>query len=133
MWHIPNLTPTHAFATPGQALPIETSEVIPAKAVSCLDYCPKQGVLAAGFHDTGRVQVWKRGLGGAGGREGFQVLHTLNGHLHGIRAIAWVLMSESTRWSELFESRRRHLTLRISAEFLVPAGADKAIVVWHWP
>jgi pyrimidine and pyridine-specific 5'-nucleotidase len=104
-----------------QARRIESRETIPARAVSCLDYCPQARILAAGFHDTGRVQVWRQGSS-----EEYELLHTLNGHLHGIRAIAWATF-EIGAW------REAELTCRISGEHLVSAGADKAIVVWHWP
>lgn len=57
--------------------------VLPAKAVSCLDYFPRDDVFVVGTHDVGRVQVWRKGRSG-----GWEVVHTLSGHLHGIRAVA---------------------------------------------
>lgn len=60
-----------------------TSLVLPAKAVSCLDYFPPEQVLVSGTHDVGRVQVWQRDIAGK-----WNILHSLAGHLHGIRAVA---------------------------------------------
>ncbi|WWC87868.1 uncharacterized protein L201_002766 [Kwoniella dendrophila CBS 6074] len=95
MWHLPPLLTLAPKSIP-QPL------VIPAKSVSCLDYFPPENVFVAGYHDIGRVQVWKRQ------GEEWQLFDTLAGHLHGIRAVA------------------------INENYLVSAGADKALVVWSW-
>lgn len=55
--------------------------VLPVKAVSCLDHYPQDQIIVTGAHDVGRIQIWKR-------KKQWEVLHTLSGHLHGIRAVA---------------------------------------------
>nr|XP_018264697.1 uncharacterized protein I303_02874 [Kwoniella dejecticola CBS 10117]OBR86855.1 hypothetical protein I303_02874 [Kwoniella dejecticola CBS 10117] len=95
LWHLP------ALLTLTPAL-IPQPLVIPAKSVSCLDYFPPENVFVAGYHDIGRVQVWRKAA------QDWQLLDTLSGHLHGIRAVA------------------------INENYLVSAGADKALVVWSW-
>ncbi|WVQ83632.1 hypothetical protein IAT38_005773 [Cryptococcus sp. DSM 104549] len=96
LWHLPPLQ-TLSPQTPSPL-------ILPAKSVSCLDYHAQAGVFVAGYHDVGRVQVWRR----KGAGEEWGVVHTLSGHLHGIRAVA------------------------INDTYLVSAGADKALVVWSW-
>ncbi|WWD16533.1 hypothetical protein CI109_100960 [Kwoniella shandongensis] len=95
IWHIPSLRTSSETTVPSRL-------VLPAKSVSCLDYYAPAGILVAGSHDVGRVHVWKKK------QEGWEVIHTLSGHLHGIRAVA------------------------INKQYLVSAGADKALVVWSW-
>ncbi|WRT65681.1 uncharacterized protein IL334_002626 [Kwoniella shivajii] len=95
VWYLPSLTTIHPSSIPDPL-------VIPAKSVSCLDYYPPAGVFVAGYHDVGRVQVWKRK------GNNWDMMHTLSGHLHGIRAVA------------------------LNENHLVSAGADKALVVWSW-
>ncbi|OCF74968.1 hypothetical protein I204_03815 [Kwoniella mangroviensis CBS 8886] len=95
IWHLPPLLTLTPSSIP-QPL------VIPAKSVSCLDYYPPEDVFVAGYHDIGRVQVWKKK------GEEWHLLNTLSGHLHGIRAVA------------------------LNEDYLVSAGADKALVIWSW-
>ena len=57
--------------------------MLPAKSVSCLDYYLPEQVFVAGTHDVGRVQVWQRDVMGS-----WNLIRTLAGHLHGIRAVA---------------------------------------------
>jgi pyrimidine and pyridine-specific 5'-nucleotidase len=56
--------------------------VISTKSVSCLDYRPTKDTIAAGFHDIGRVQLWRQQP------SGWVASQTLSGHSHGIRVIA---------------------------------------------
>ncbi|OCF37122.1 hypothetical protein I316_01027 [Kwoniella heveanensis BCC8398] len=95
IWHLPPLLTLTPSSVP-QPL------VLPAKSVSCLDYHPPSEVFVAGYHDIGRVQVWRKKA------EVWGLVHTLSGHLHGIRAVA------------------------LNEHYLVSAGADKALVVWSW-
>ncbi|TXT10908.1 hypothetical protein VHUM_01659 [Vanrija humicola] len=76
--------------------------VIPAKAVSSLDYYAPEQVLVTGSHEVGRASVW-RNIDGD-----WKVEKILSGHLHGTRFVA------------------------INAEWLISVGSDKAIVVWDW-
>ena len=57
--------------------------ILPAKAVSCLDYHASEGIIVVGTHDVGRVQVWAKDTEGK-----WSLTHILSGHLHGIRAVA---------------------------------------------
>ncbi|WVW80126.1 hypothetical protein I302_102101 [Kwoniella bestiolae CBS 10118] len=95
MWHLPPLLTLTPSSIP-QPL------VMPAKSVSCLDFYPPEEVFVAGYHDIGRIQVWKKKV------DEWQLLNTLSGHLHGIRAVA------------------------LNEDYLVSAGADKALVIWSW-
>ncbi|WOO85227.1 putative E3 ubiquitin ligase complex SCF subunit scon-2 [Vanrija pseudolonga] len=76
--------------------------VIPAKAVSSIDYYAPEQVLVTGSHEVGRASVW-RNIEGE-----WKVEKILSGHLHGTRFVA------------------------INAEWLISVGSDKAIVVWDW-
>ncbi|WVQ96144.1 hypothetical protein IAU59_003247 [Kwoniella sp. CBS 9459] len=95
IWHLPPLLTLTPSSVP-QPL------VLPSKSVSCLDYHPPSEVFVAGYHDIGRVQVWRKRA------DEWALSHTLSGHLHGIRAVA------------------------LNENHLVAAGADKALVVWSW-
>jgi WD40 repeat protein len=55
---------------------------VPASGVSCLDYDDNEKVLATGSRDIGKVQIWKRT------EMKWDVVHNLQGHSHGIRAVA---------------------------------------------
>ncbi|KAK4688067.1 hypothetical protein P7C73_g2033, partial [Tremellales sp. Uapishka_1] len=91
IWHLPALR-----RNPSAPL------ILPAKAVSCLDFYPSENVFVVGSHDIGRVLVFRKE------GESWELQHTLAGHLHGIRAVA------------------------IGEKWLISAGADKALVVWDW-
>lgn len=58
----------------------ECKKVVPAKAISCLDFLDAEGILAAGLYDTGRIMVWDM--------KNWSLLHTLSGHNRGIRHVA---------------------------------------------
>ncbi|WVF68610.1 hypothetical protein IAT40_003380 [Kwoniella sp. CBS 6097] len=95
IWHLPPLLTLIPSSVPHPL-------VLPAKSVSCLDYHPPSKVFVAGYHDIGRVQVWRKTS------QDWTLVHTLSGHLHGIRAVA------------------------LNENYLVSAGADKALVGWSW-
>ncbi|RXK40396.1 hypothetical protein M231_02229 [Tremella mesenterica] len=95
VWHLPPLQTIHPTSL---SVPL----ILPAKSVSCLDFCPAAEVFVAGSHDIGRVQVYQKS------GEEWKVVQTLSGHLHGIRAVA------------------------VNEKWMVSAGADKALVVWDW-
>lgn len=75
IWDLPPLSqPTRRSA--------RLLHTINSKAVSCLDYFAQDKVLTVGYHDVGRVQIWRQ-VGDV-----WQSSHVLNGHLHGIRVVA---------------------------------------------
>lgn len=57
----------------------ECIRILQAKAISCVDFLPDEGVIAGGFHDLGRVLVWSTATG--------EILETMQGHNRGIRAL----------------------------------------------
>jgi len=94
---------------------LSLSAVLSTGSVSCLDFLPSKAILAAGFSDIGRVQLWRKV------KDSWISGYNLTGHSHGIRTITSVLPLSDTG---------EELMIRMNSQYLVSAGADKVLVVW---